>query len=170
MRTDTVRLYRPDGKFHCWISEREAHVLLQADEVRILENGIIIDHRPPPDSRIVEVCEHAAKDPARLPCRYPCEICGFNRAVELAHVIPARLGAEAKDENLLILCPNHHTLFDRDQLTWFELSKIWPKVRAALLARMRDRRLDAWRERLSRRYGVTFSLSTVKVLDIYSSL
>lgn len=84
-----------------------------------------------------------------------CEICGFNRTIEKAHIIPKRHDGPAVPQNLLDLCPNHHTLFDRDRLSWEEMSKIWSRVKAALIERASDDRLDSWRERLSARYPIT---------------
>lgn len=45
-----------------------------------------------------------------------CELigCGFEDVVELAHVVPRKDGGVYDiDTNLLILCPNHHAMFDR---------------------------------------------------------
>lgn len=88
-----------------------------------------------------------------------CQICGFTRSVEKAHVIPARFGGQAIPENLLNLCPNHHTLFDRTLLTWEEIEIIWPVVFDALVMTASDPRLDEWRTQLTERYGVSFKSS-----------
>ena len=45
-----------------------------------------------------------------------CVICGFDRFVEWAHVIPASKGGRYSAHNGLWLCPNHHRLFDRQLL------------------------------------------------------
>lgn len=45
-----------------------------------------------------------------------CQICGFDRYVEWAHLIPVREGGSAASVNIVILCPNHHRLFDTNQL------------------------------------------------------
>lgn len=57
-----------------------------------------------------------------------CMICGFDRIVEAAHIIPAREGGRGEEENFLVLCPNHHKLFDRNLLTESELLKIKEKL------------------------------------------
>jgi len=88
-----------------------------------------------------------------------CEICGFCRLIERAHIIPARYGGPAEDFNLMTLCPNHHNLFDRDLLTWEEMQKIWPRVYESLRARLSDPNLQEWRSLLCDRYGVSFDPS-----------
>jgi len=47
----------------------------------------------------------------------PCEICGFDRASNVAHIIPRGFGGPDDDWNLTHLCSNHHYLFDRGLLT-----------------------------------------------------
>lgn len=42
-----------------------------------------------------------------------CQICGIPDIGQLAHIIPIRQGGEDGMENTLLLCPNHHTLFDK---------------------------------------------------------
>lgn len=55
-----------------------------------------------------------------------CFICGFDRAIDWCHIIPRRNGGGAGKENVIPLCPNHHRLFDRQELT--------PKEQAAIAA------------------------------------
>lgn len=60
-----------------------------------------------------------------------CEICGENRSVDKCHIIPAKLGGTINSDNIIILCPTHHRLFDRYMLSkseyaaikWFSKSK-----------------------------------------------
>ncbi|MCH8329589.1 MAG: hypothetical protein IIB81_04310 [Nanoarchaeota archaeon] len=47
-------------------------------------------------------------------------ICGFNRVIEKCHIIPKAKGGK----ECIWLCPNHHTLFDRGELTKEEFKKI----------------------------------------------
>lgn len=54
----------------------------------------------------------------------PCEICGENRAVDLCHILPKYMGGPASNDNLLILCPTHHRLFDRYMLSRSEYAQI----------------------------------------------
>lgn len=58
--------------------------------------------------------------------RPKCLICGFNRCVDRAHLIPRRLVtniigvrklASFKGKNVISLCKNHHFLFDNNRLT-----------------------------------------------------
>jgi len=56
--------------------------------------------------------------------RKPCEICGFDRAHNLAHIIPSYKGGALKEENMFNLCPNHHYLFDNYELTKSEWDKL----------------------------------------------
>lgn len=88
-----------------------------------------------------------------------CEICRFARFVEKAHIIPARHGGPSDPDNLLDLCPNCHTMFDRNLLKWEEMQKIWPRVCAALVRLIEDPRLDEWRTELEDRYSVSFNPS-----------
>lgn len=46
-----------------------------------------------------------------------CVICGFNVLVEVHHIRPKREGGEDIIENLITLCPNHHTMADRRLIT-----------------------------------------------------
>lgn len=53
-----------------------------------------------------------------------CELCGYDRCVDLAHVVPAREGGTYAISNCLALCPNCHHLFDHDLLTTAEYAKV----------------------------------------------
>lgn len=53
-----------------------------------------------------------------------CEICGQTRTVQQCHIIPRSSGGANKTSNYLILCANHHHLFDHYRLTKFEWDKI----------------------------------------------
>jgi 5-methylcytosine-specific restriction endonuclease McrA len=46
-----------------------------------------------------------------------CKVCGFDRLIEYAHIIPASKGGDIRPSNILPLCPNHHRLFDKGLLT-----------------------------------------------------
>ena len=52
-----------------------------------------------------------------------CSLCGFDAAVEICHIKPIStfdvttpMGVVNSKENLVILCPNHHTLLDKGKL------------------------------------------------------
>jgi len=53
-----------------------------------------------------------------------CEICGFSRVTEAAHIVPVAEGGNNSENNLLVLCPNHHHLYDAFALTKEEAEKI----------------------------------------------
>lgn len=46
-----------------------------------------------------------------------CFICGFDRYIEFCHIIPAAIGGTTHPSNIIVLCPNHHKLMDRELLT-----------------------------------------------------
>ncbi|MBX9566346.1 HNH endonuclease [Aeromonas hydrophila] len=54
----------------------------------------------------------------------PCEICGENRSIDRCHIIPNKLGGTQEEENILLLCPTHHRLFDRFMLSKAEWVQI----------------------------------------------
>ena len=49
-----------------------------------------------------------------------CEICNFKRAIQYAHVKGVIEGGETTIDNVIVLCPNHHWLFDHNQLNFRE--------------------------------------------------
>lgn len=53
-----------------------------------------------------------------------CELCGYNRATDLAHIIEKKNGGEYLLSNCLLLCPNCHHLFDYNMLTDIEKNKL----------------------------------------------
>jgi len=53
-----------------------------------------------------------------------CCICGFDRIVEVAHIIPASKGGVLSYKNTSPLCPNHHHLFDNNRSLGYEIIKI----------------------------------------------
>jgi hypothetical protein len=57
-----------------------------------------------------------------------CEICGFNRFIEAAHIIPVAKEGPNTFDNLLALCANHHYLFDNKQLLLEEAQKLSLRV------------------------------------------
>jgi len=59
-----------------------------------------------------------------------CEICGETRVLDLCHINPKRHGGLTIAENSLVLCPNHHRLFDSSRLSQEEYNKIKSKVEA----------------------------------------
>ncbi len=59
---------------------------------------------------------------SRLP--KSCELCGYDRFVEVAHIIPSRKGGVYSVDNCFSLCPNCHHLFDHSLLTESENLKL----------------------------------------------
>lgn len=57
-----------------------------------------------------------------------CQICGFDRYVEICHLVPKRIGGGHKSENILLLCPNHHRLLDNGLLNREEIASIERRV------------------------------------------
>jgi len=45
-----------------------------------------------------------------------CYLCGFTEAIERHHIKPRSLGGNDKVENLIILCPNCHTLAHKNKV------------------------------------------------------
>ncbi len=45
-----------------------------------------------------------------------CVVCGFERTVDRAHIIPGCKGGTIHPSNIVTLCPNHHRLYDRGLL------------------------------------------------------
>lgn len=60
-----------------------------------------------------------------------CLVCGFTRALEACHIVPASKKGPNTEDNLIALCPNHHHLFDHNKLLEEEYEKIKEKVLAA---------------------------------------
>ena len=54
----------------------------------------------------------------------PCEVCGQLRVVHQCHIIPRNHGGADKADNYVILCANHHHLFDRHKLAEEEWGRI----------------------------------------------
>lgn len=50
-----------------------------------------------------------------------CRVCGFDALVEVHHIKPRHKGGKDALDNLITLCPNHHTMADRGLLSPEEL-------------------------------------------------
>lgn len=54
-----------------------------------------------------------------------CQICAWDRSQpDMAHIVAKKDGGKWHPSNVVFLCPNHHRLFDRNQLTTEEVSAI----------------------------------------------
>src|SRR5439155_10472657 len=60
-----------------------------------------------------------------------CLICGEERAVDWAHIIPVNKKGPTLHWNLFPLCSTHHRCYDRHVLTEKELSFLTPYIQAA---------------------------------------
>jgi len=61
-----------------------------------------------------------------------CEICGFDRFLELSHIVPSREGGTYHKKNILFLCPNHHRLLDCGKIKKKELLQVEEKIRSSI--------------------------------------
>lgn len=53
-----------------------------------------------------------------------CMICGFDIVVSVHHIIPKREGGTDALNNLIVLCPNHHAMADRNLIEREKLMSI----------------------------------------------
>ena len=101
--------------------------------------------RAPLEVRPVDLTQYFARQQKSLNNIYPpCVICGENRITHECHVLPAADGGPYHHENLVILCPLHHHLFDHHRLTESE----WQILYQHLETKMESARLYAMHVRL----------------------
>jgi len=75
-----------------------------------------------------------------------CEICGDERVLNIAHIIPRAAGGPDEAWNLMRLCANHHCLFDNMQLTESEWNSIdWNSRDRQAYEYVEEHRLQAQR-------------------------
>lgn len=62
--------------------------------------------------------------------KLPCQKCGYDKHVELCHIIPVNnfddsstIGEINNPNNLVVLCPNHHWEFDNNILSLNEIGR-----------------------------------------------
>jgi hypothetical protein len=60
-----------------------------------------------------------------------CEICGWDRFIEITHIVPRSKGGTYDEFNVMFLCPNHHRLYENDLLNKNELSIIKDRIEKA---------------------------------------
>ena len=78
---------------------------------KMMENKFGI--KIPLDSTPLSFDIYLEKQGASSSKRYkPCEICGEDRIINYAHILPRGGGGPAHENNYLYLCPTHHQLFD----------------------------------------------------------
>jgi hypothetical protein len=61
-----------------------------------------------------------------------CEICGFDRFIEMSHIVASENGGTYHKNNIAMLCPNHHRLLDHGKIKLEEIEKIENKIRRAV--------------------------------------
>jgi Domain of unknown function (DUF4263)/HNH endonuclease len=69
----------------------------------------------PPRRVLKEVYEIFGKRCAMPDCPYPNTMPDQTPILEIAHIVPMTQGGTHELSNLLILCPNHHLIIDRDR-------------------------------------------------------
>lgn len=57
----------------------------------------------------------------KLGNKFECKICGWKIGCHIAHIIPYAESKNNSFNNLIVLCPNHHYMFDRKLLNLTEL-------------------------------------------------
>jgi hypothetical protein len=55
---------------------------------------------------------------------FTCCVCGFGRTIDFCHILWRKDGGKVRKDNITILCPNHHRLYDKGLLTKQELKLI----------------------------------------------
>ncbi len=60
-----------------------------------------------------------------------CELCSYNMAIDTHHIIPRHQGGPHEVENLMVICPNCHSLITRKHL-FINSRKDIPRVRKKL--------------------------------------
>lgn len=71
----------------------------------------------PLEVRSYDIAQYFAKQRKSQQLSYPpCVICGESRITHECHVLPAADGGPYHRDNLVILCPLHHHLFDHHRL------------------------------------------------------
>lgn len=98
--------------------------------------GIVAQH----EVQSVDVGHFVARQQKSLLRSYPpCVICGENRITHECHILPAADGGLYHRDNLVILCPLHHHLFDHHRLTESE----WQLLQQHLETKMESASLYA---------------------------
>jgi predicted restriction endonuclease len=72
----------------------------------------------PLDSTPISLDVYFEKQDASSSKKYKsCEICGEDRIINYAHIIPRGAGGGSNEKNYLYLCPTHNHIFDFDRLS-----------------------------------------------------
>lgn len=65
---------------------------------------------------------NSVQQDVRIEARFACVVCKNEAAIELAHVDGDR--TNNSPDNLVVLCPNHHTLYDNGKIKRIEIKKL----------------------------------------------
>jgi len=96
----------------------------------IYQHGVDLPARPAPSTRMYVTQEelHQGKKRPQTPAEWwtgrPCEICGEIRTTNVCHIVPRSSRGKLVPDNLFILCPTHHFLFDHSRLSREEFAKL----------------------------------------------
>ena len=82
----------------------------------------------------------------------PCEICGFNKITQKHHIIKRQDYGSNYKENIIVLCPNHHSMADSIRYGKEMLKLIFEKT-GRIGKKMSDKEIDAIEEEISERVG-----------------
>jgi hypothetical protein len=126
------------------------HALAQDDVKNEAENliaelpfdsgKVFPDHEPETQSDPELLYPSITKFPSRYTWLFKkiepkCQICGFDDVIEVHHLISPKKGGKDVLSNLLILCPNHHSLMHAGLLKFKEVS---PKLSTDLSTVSKD--------------------------------
>lgn len=93
-----------------------------------------VGHKPPPrraeDPRYKNISFHKREILKQLGIT-ACEICGLQQPLDFCHIWASSDGGPTEAENTLVLCKNHHHLFDHRLLPSSEFDLVASKVRSA---------------------------------------
>jgi len=143
------------GWVHAWLYPLESYMNKNLDEpltpdvrnkIRKITTAIIAQlaiHgkygvKLPHDPRAVDVEAFLIKQARIFKKEYmPCAICGEDRITHECHIIPRAEGGPIHRDNMVMLCPLHHHLFDHSRLSdseWQTLTiHLDGKMEAAIL-------------------------------------
>ncbi len=93
-----------------------------------------VGHEPPPrrtrDERFRNISHYKRQILKQLNITW-CEVCDIEKPLDFCHIKPQAQDGLTEEDNTLILCQNHHHLFDTHTLSQEEFAKIETKVRLA---------------------------------------
>ena len=137
-----------------WHILQESIKRLQA----IYQHGFDLPPRPATSPQLSISQEELLEGPKRpqTPAEWwtgrPCEICGEHRATNVCHIVPRSSRGKLVPDNLFILCPTHHFLFDHSRLSRDEFVKLDVSTKAKDAQRYFEKVL-APRQQMFWRYG-----------------